>query len=107
MWNKPTVKQLEKIPALYSNDETPIEDTKIRMHFFIGGTDIFISEFDGNDTFYGFTVLNGDLMNAEWGYSSFQELKSIKSGFVQLDRDIHWTVKKASEVELIRKAQGW
>ena len=47
------------------------------FHYFYGGTDIFICEFDGEDLMFGYTILNGDLQNAEWGYTSLSEITSI------------------------------
>jgi hypothetical protein len=52
----------------------------IHLHFFIGGCDCYIAEYDGEDIFWGFAILNGDFQNAEWGYISFSELKSIRVG---------------------------
>ena len=57
--------------------------------------------------FFGFVVLNGNLDMAEWGYFSLEELDQIKMLFVEIDRDLHWAPKKAIEVDLIRKAEGW
>jgi len=37
------------------------------FHYFYGGTDIYICEYDGEDLLFGYTILNGDLHNAEWG----------------------------------------
>ena len=73
----------------------------IHMHFFIGGCDWYAAEFDGEDTFFGYAILNNDYQNAEWGYFSLRELKSIQVGWVQIDRDLHWEVRKASEIDRI------
>ena len=47
------------------------------FHYFFGGTDIYICEFDGEDLMFGYTILNGDLENAEWGYTNLSEIKRI------------------------------
>jgi hypothetical protein len=47
------------------------------FHYFCGGTDIYVCEFDGEDTMFGFTILNGDVQNAEWGYASLSEIIGI------------------------------
>ncbi len=110
MWNKPTKKQLSRIPKLYETDNIPLKDKIIHLHFFIGGCDWFIAEYDheGEDLFFGFTILNNDLDMAEWGYLSFSELQSIKvQGWLEIDNDLHWTPKPSKEVELICEAQGW
>ena len=46
MWNKPTEKQLSKIPRLYETESVPIKEKVIHMHFFLGGCDWYIAEHD-------------------------------------------------------------
>ncbi len=109
MWNSPTKKQLEKIPALYFNEDNKIKtkDQKIHMHFFIGGCDWWVSEYDPETkNMFGFCCLN-DTMNAEWGYVSLNELKDVKIGFMEVDKDKHWTVRPASEVKEIVNMCSW
>ena len=107
MWNVPTSEQLEKLPKIYETEETPLQDKTIYLHFFIGGSDWYIAEYDGEDLFWGFAILNGDYEMAEWGYISFAELKSIKvGGWLEIDNDLYWKVRKASEVEKIRKGNN-
>jgi hypothetical protein len=110
MWNEPTEERLAKIPRLYETEHIPLEDKLIHLHFFIGGSDWYIAEYDGEDIFFGFAILNNDLQNAEWGYVSFSELKSIKiDGWLQVDCETEeiWPICKASEIEKIRIAHGW
>ena len=110
MWNIPSKERLAKIPKLYETESTPLKDKLIYLHFFIGGCDWYIVEHDGEDLFWGFAILNNDFQNAEWGYISFRELKEIKmGGWLEIDCEIEdaWQVRKASEIEKIRKAQGW
>jgi len=110
MWNVPSKKRLAKIPRLYETEHTPLQDKLIYLHFFIAGCDWFISEYDGDDIFWGFAILNNDLEMAEWGYISFKELKSIKiNGRMEIDCELeeYWKVRKASEVDKIRIAHGW
>jgi hypothetical protein len=74
----------------------------IYEHFFIGGCDWYIAEYDGDDLFFGYADL-GDPLSAEWGYISYQELREVKVGpGFEVDRDLHWTPKKAKEIEKIR-----
>ena len=109
MWNKPTEEELSKIPPFYATENIDCPDKIIHMHFFIGSSDWYVSEFDSeNQMFFGFAILNADLQNAEWGYFSLQELCEIKiGGFLEIDRDLHFTPKKAKEIEKIREARGW
>lgn len=92
MWNAPTENQLSKIPKLYSTEKVPILKKKIHLHFFIGGSDWYISEYDPKEhLFFGYAILNGDLEMAEWGYVSYLELKDLKMTqrglYVEVDRD--------------------
>lgn len=102
MWNVPAPEKLAKVPRLYETESISLKDKIIHLHFFIGGCDWFIAEYDGEDTFFGFAILNNDQVNAEWGYISFSELKEIKvQGCTEIDNDLHWQVRKASEVDKI------
>ena len=91
MWNTPSNGILAQIPRLYEAENIPLEEKIIHLHFFIGGCDWFVAEFDGKDLFWGFTILNNDHINAEWGYFSFAELKQIKvKGWLEIDCDLYW-----------------
>ena len=103
MWNEPTQKQLETIPRLYETEDTPLKDKIVCMHFFILGCDWYVVEFDGEDIFFGYAILNGDDDNAEWGYISLQELKKLSINGIEIDRDIHWEPKPAEQVDKITK----
>ena len=110
MWNIPNIERLAKIPKLYETENIPLKDKIIHLHFFIGGCDWYIVEYDGADLFFGFAILNNDLQMAEWGYISFAELKSIKiKGWLEIDCELEefWQVKRAEEIEKIRIAHGW
>jgi hypothetical protein len=109
MWNIPTEKRLAKIPKLYETEHDPLKDKLIYLHFFIGGCDWYIAEFDG-DIFFGFAILNNDYEMAEWGYVSIRELREIKiQGWLEVDCELEeiWQIRKASEIEKIRIAHGW
>lgn len=108
MWNKPTKEELAQLPAFYTTEHVPLKEKVIQMHFFIGACDWYAVEFDPtSQSFFGFVVLNGNLDMSEWGYFSLEELDQIKMLFVEIDRDLYWASRKAIEVDLIRKAQGW
>lgn len=101
MWNEPTKEQLDRIPRLYETEEVPFAEKLIHLHFFIGDSDWLIAEYDGEDTFFGFAILNGDKEMAEWGYVSFSELKELSVGGFEIDCDLHWKTRPAIEVEKI------
>jgi hypothetical protein len=110
MWNVPSKERLSKIPKLYETEHIALKEKLIYLHFFIGGCDWYIAEYDGEDLFWGFAVLNEDLQNAEWGYISFGELKSVKvNGWLEIDCETEevWQTREASEIEKIRIAHGW
>ena len=102
MWNAPTIKQLAKIPVLYSTETIPASDKKVHMHFFIAGSDWYIAEYDGEDIMFGFAILNGDTDNAEWGYISFKELQDIKIRFLEVDRDKYWKATQVKNIPSIK-----
>ena len=101
MWNVPNKNRLSKIPKLYETDGIPILEKNIYLHFFIGGCDWYITEYDGEDTFFGYVILNGDLQNAEFGYISFQELKDIKVSFMEIDCELakYWKPQKIKDIK--------
>jgi len=119
MWNTPTEKVLKNIPRLYETDQIEVSEKLICLHFFLAGSDWFIAEYDGEDTFFGFVCLNGMKEFAEWGYISFNELKELeveqpilvndKPGIVllQVECDKYWKVRKARYVPLICECQRW
>jgi hypothetical protein len=105
VWNEPSPGQLAEIPRLYATENTPLEDKLIYLHFFIFDCDWYVAEYDGGDLFWGFGILNEDYLNAEWGYISFRELKTIKiPGVFEMDCDLHWRIRPAREVYKIAKA---
>ena len=101
MWNIPSKKRLDQIPRLYQTEEIPLAEKIIHMHFFIAGCDWYIAEFDGEDLFWGFANLNDEL-NAEWGYVSFNELKSLEIGGIEIDCDLYWKIVPAKQVSKIK-----
>ena len=66
MWNTPKKEKLDTIPRLFETEQTSLKEKTIHLHFFIGSCDWFVCEFDGQDKFFGFVCLNGDLEMAEW-----------------------------------------
>ena len=60
MWNEPSTERLSKIPRLYETENIKAQDKMIHLHFFIGGCDWFVAEYDGQDLFWGFAILNQD-----------------------------------------------
>ena len=119
MWNEPTEVDLNKIPRLYEIEDVPVKDKVIHLHFFIGNSDWYIAEFDGDDIFFGFACLNNWKDLAEWGYISYKELKELKVDApvsingqralipLEIDMDLNWISRRSFNVSLIRECQGW
>lgn len=55
MWNIPSKKRLQQIPKLYETEDIELKNKLIYLHFFIGGCDWYIAEYDGDDLFWGYT----------------------------------------------------
>jgi len=107
MWNTPTDKQLAAMPRLYATDGDDAGEKIIHGHFFLGGCDWYVAEYDPDDRlFFGYAILNEDYDNAEWGYVSYDELLELKSGAVEVDWDMHWKPVKAGAVEKIVNGGG-
>lgn len=104
MWNVPTKERLDRIPRLYATEHIPLEEKQVHLHFFLGGCDWYIVEFDGDDLFFGYAILNNDLDCAEWGYVSFDELKSLTVGSMEVDCELedYWGRKTVREIDRIR-----
>ena len=103
MWNPPSEELLNQIPRLYTTEHVPLKAKVIHMHFFFGGCDWYVAEYDGDDLFFGYAVLNDDLPNSEWGYISFSELKDINIYGFEVDRDVYWKPTPAGEIDRIRE----
>ncbi len=104
MINEPDQSRLDKIPQLYQTEDIPTQDKLVYLHFFIGESQWWILEYDGDDTFFGYAVLNGDYQMAEFGYISFSELKSICIGGileVYCDPEEIFPVQKLSDIPCV------
>jgi hypothetical protein len=89
-------KQLEKCPVLRATDG--MKEHPASFHYFCGDTDIYVCEYDGEDTLFGFTILNGDLDNSEWGYTSLSEI----TGIPVMNIDYHF---EEQSIEAVRYVQ--
>lgn len=109
MWNEPTKERLSKIPKLYETEDVDLKEKLIHLHFFIGGCDWYAVEFDGDDLFWGYAILNNDYEMAEWGYFSLRELKSINIRGIEIDCEFeeYFPIRKASEIHEICKGNRW
>lgn len=115
-------KQVEELPKLYSTEkeynkykkelpknEQPMKFSEFaiaKVHFFIGGSDWYVLEWDGHDTIWGYAILNGDIQNAEFGYTSLNEIQSVRiNKFIGVELDFYFTPKPMSVI--INKKGGY
>jgi hypothetical protein len=66
---------ISAIPKIGGTDS--MKEHPAKLHYFCGGTDIFICEYDGKDKMFGFNILNGDYEMAEFGYTSLSQIRRI------------------------------
>lgn len=101
-----TAELRKALPALYANENKPLDEALVIAKFFnpYGAGTFYITEFDGEDTMFGFVALGmgGD----EWGYISLSELMSIKARiggrempFQGIERDTSWRPTKWADVK--------
>lgn len=104
--------QLSAIPKIYTTEKNLIKARKeisniaktgdvaiAQAHFFYRGTDWYVCEWDEQDQLYGYTILNGDRQNAEYGYMSLSELTQFrdKSGYGGIELDFYWTPQTVNQ----------
>jgi len=99
MYNEPNQIELANIPKLYETEQIETDDKIVHMHFFFQSSDWYAFEFDGNDVFFGYVILNGDTEMAELGYFSLSELCEVNIKGFEVDRDLYWEPKKFSEIK--------
>src|SRR5580704_14134701 len=112
----PTQDVLRKMPKLYATDGTPAEEKTIFAHFFSAGTDHYVAEMEldpteGDWIAYGYTVLASQPEGQEWGYTNLRELEAVNVRTTQglsviVERDMHWTPVKFSEIKGVRHAEA-
>jgi hypothetical protein len=63
---------IESMPGPYGTEGTARPEKMVYLHYFQGGSDFYILERDNlpgrQYQAFGYTILNGDLENAEFGY---------------------------------------
>ena len=84
---------LSKLPPLYSTDGKPKKDVKVIVKFFDPSSrwTWFITEYDGEDTFFGYVYSGLDSAFDELGYFSLSELSTAKNALgLGIERDMHY-----------------
>jgi hypothetical protein len=84
---------IAKIPLLNETDGKKVHP--LGLHYFVGGCDWYIVEWDRQDQFFGYAILNSDYDSSEWGYISLTEILDLefpqKFLLVNLDLYCHYT----------------
>ena len=75
-------KQITTDDELVNNDGTH----NVGFHYFVGNSDFYISEIQSDGLAFGYTILNGDIGMAEWGY---QDLNEIINASQWIEMDYH------------------
>jgi hypothetical protein len=104
------IKTIDSMPGQYETDKIKAADKIVHLHYFQGDSDWYIVEKDKGQSkkeeeeaglvygkqyqAFGYAILNGDTINAEWGYVNIQEL--IENN---VELDFYWTPKKFSEIK--------
>lgn len=92
----------KQLPPLYTNEEKSAEETMVIAKFFFpsGRFTWYATEFDGDDTFFGFVKSGLEPSFDELGYFSLRELENLKAGpfGLKVERDRGWKPRPLSEV---------
>ena len=87
----------KEFPPLYFNEEKNAEQVRVIAKFFdpTGSWTWYATEFDGDDTFFGFVRGFED----ELGYFSLSELESVRLPFgLGIERDLYFGKHTLAEV---------
>ena len=86
---------IKDMPKTYDTQDQ--KDPLVTLHYFYGSCDWWIIEKDKEPEqlqAFGYACLNGDTQNAELGYISIEELKSINA-----ELDLYFRPRPLSEVK--------
>lgn len=81
------------LPALYTNDGKDPNEVKVPLKIFdpSGRFTYYATEFDGEDTLFGFVCSPLGPDCDELGYMSLNEIQETRGAFgLSMERDIHW-----------------
>ncbi|QOD05880.1 DUF2958 domain-containing protein [Pseudarthrobacter sp. BIM B-2242] len=85
----PSAREMEKWPPIYTNDSIDLPDQPIVAHYFQGGADWWVTEYDPErNQVFGFAQLAGH-GRGEWGYSSLTEIEQLRGQFgLPIEREL-------------------
>lgn len=81
-------RRIRNMPPLGSEENL---DAPVLLHYFLGGCDWWLSSLDPEDMIaFGYTVLNRNWENAEFGDVWLPEIIDLKIGPFQVELDLYW-----------------
>ena len=99
----PYPQALAEIPPRYGIEDVPLGEKVLHVHYFTGGCDWWIAEYDSaTGRAFGYACL-GQPEDAEWGYVDLHELATVRTagGWGPLvERDLDWTPRTARTADL-------
>ena len=91
--------EAKDVPKWGSTAKQTMDELTVHLHYFYGGSDWYILEWDrANNLFFGYVILNGDVMMSELGSISVDELVNTPP----IELDFYWDKAPLAEV-LYRK----
>ena len=97
-----TAKNKKDLPALYTQDGKGSDAVAVVKFFDPSGRYTFYAtEYDGEDTFFGYAVSMFGEDCDEYGYASLSEMQGEKGRFgLGIERDRHFTPRPLKELDL-------
>lgn len=83
---------VKAMPVTYQTEEVEESEKIVHLHYFYANCHWYIIEKDKGESelgdeeqyqAFGYVIFHGDMINAEWGYVSIQEI--VESGMIELD----------------------
>lgn len=84
---KQKLKDIAKIAMQITTDDELVNNDgthNVGFHYFVGNSDFYISEIKSDGLAFGYTILNGDIEMAEWGYQNIEEIINV-SQWIEMD----------------------
>jgi len=100
---------LRLLPKLYANEGKPATAVKVPLKLFdsCGRLTLYVTEFDGDDTLYGYMISPGGPDCDEFGYSSLRELSKVRNRLgLGIERDTSWDPNTTLAEAVPKLAEG-
>ncbi len=97
-------KELEEIiPAMYSDENTKLEEKMIYAKFYIHNWTWWILEYSKEERLF-FAYVQG--LENELGYVSLEELENLEVNGLRVERDLYFTPTKYKDIEELKCQQN-